>query len=253
MLEAVLDEVGATGALATALELAQLDEPPATREGMFKFVEGPLQEALVGTLHPATVAHVLASVREQLAGVDRSGTRMRSDPEIREPASQPPGAPTMPPPAGPGAQGDYADLVSGAIHSRVTPAWGMLRVDSDVPPGEAVWVIVSNDAGLIRSAQRGAPPGVDVVVASSMAVLAGALSRGVSSASAVILDAADPSISMDRAIACLTSDAMNIRVILWRMPSDRRVRLIEAIPHAGAWLPCEAEVTPAEILHLLLM
>ena len=34
-------------------------------------------------------------------------------------------------------------------------------------------------------------------------------------------------------------------------PGDGRARLIEAIPHAATWLPCEAEVTPAEIMQLL--
>ncbi len=250
MLREVLAEVGAQDALTEALAFAQLSEPPATREGMFKFVGGPLQEALVGTLHPVTVAHVLDAIRERLADADRSGTRMRSDPEITAPESEPPpGAPTMPPP-GSGAHGAYADLVSGAVHSRVTPAWGMERVDSDSDSGVMVWAIVSNDQALVRSATSGAPAFVDVVVASSLAVLKGALVRS-ALGSAVILDAGNPSISMDRAIACLTSDAMGVRVILWRMPAERRALLIEAIPHTRTWLPCEAEVTPAEILQLL--
>ena len=39
---------------------------------------------------------------------------------------------------------------------------------------------------------------------------------------AVVLDAEDPSVKLDRAIAALTTDALDMRVIVWRMPLPRR-------------------------------
>jgi len=244
----VLEEAGAKGALEQALSFAGLSALPPGRELVFKFIEGPLREALVGMIHPATAAHALESMRERIAEVDRSGTRVRSDStEIPQDA----GTPTLPPPADPVAAHEYDDLVSGAVHSRITPTWGMRAVDPSGRPGESVWAVVSTDGELARVLMSGAPAEVDVVVASSMAELRGALERGGGGASAVVIDAADPSMSVDRAIATLTSDAMGAKVILWRMEEERRAKLLEAIPHARRWLPCDREVTPREILQLL--
>ena len=245
VLRAVLQEAGAGGTLARALAFAGLDRLPETRELLFKFVDGPLEEALVGLLHPTTAAHLLATIREQLAGIDRSGTRVRSD------SGESVGAPTMPPPADSVAAHEYSDLVTGAVHSRITPSWGTRVADGTAQIGEKVWVIVSNDPDLARNAMASAPVEVDVVVASSLAVLKGALARAGGTGSAVVVDAREPPISMDRTIAALTADALNVRVILWRMPTEGRARLLEAIPHARTWLPCDDEVTPAEILQLL--
>lgn len=249
MLRAVLEEAGASGTLARALAFAGLERLPETRELMFKFVDGPLVEALVGLVHPTTAAHVVATIRERLADIDRSGTRVRSD--SGEIPRELVGAPTMPPPGDSVAAHEYSDLITGAVHSRITPSWGMRAADPNSPVCEAVWVIISHDADLVRSATLGAPAAVDVVVASSMAVLKGALGRAGHVGSAVVIDAREPSISMDRAIAVLTTDALNVRVILWRMSTERRVRLLDAIPHAHTWLPCDEEVTPVEILQLL--
>ncbi len=253
LLRRVLTEAGASHALFEALRLADLRELPGSREEMFRFLDGPLERALVGILHPASVAHVLATVREKLADIDKSGTRMKSEaeppPEDVESADSL--AATSPPPADAQAAEAYDDLVSGAIHSRVTPAWGLRVVDPTSRPGAVVWVIVSNDPELQRTAATAAPKAVDVVAASSMAVLKGALNRADSNDSAVVLDASNPSIGLDRAIGYLTSDAVEVRVVLWRMATERRLRLIEAIPQAHSWLPCEAEVTPREIIMLL--
>lgn len=252
MLCVTLEDAGATAVLGEALQVAGLDSPPDTREELVRFLDGPLQRALIGTLHPASATHVIETLRERLAAVDQSGTRMKKsadhDPELVLTDSM---AATVPPPANPRAAEAYDDLVSGAIHSRVTPAWGIRTVDPDAEPGTTVWVIISNSLELQHLALQKAPANVDVVSASSMAVLNGALKRSESRASAVVLDAEDPSVKLDRAIAALTADALDMRIIVWRMTADRRARLIEAIPHAATWLPCEAEVTPAEIMQLL--
>lgn len=247
VLRDALKEAGATEALHEALRFADRDEPPQTREEMFRFLHGPLEKALVGILHPATVAHVLATVRERLSGVDRSGTRMRSSDEVVLTESM---AETVPPPTHEGAEHAYDDLITGAVHSRVTPAWGLQVVDADSHE-TTIWAIVSNDTALSAMAKQAAPRSVDVIDATSMAILTGALGRAESSASAVVLDAEDPSIKLDRVFAVLTDNTADVRVILWRMDNTDRERLIEAIPIAQSWLPCEAEVTPAEIMQLL--
>lgn len=251
ILHATLEEAGATEVLGGALQVAGLDEPPETREEMVRFLDGPLQRALIGTLHPASAAHVIETLRERLAAVDQSGTRMkaRDDGEIVLTDSM--AATVPPPPADSHAAEAYDDLVTGAIHTRITPAWGIRTVDPDAEPGTTVWVIVSNHPELPSLAHDKAPAHVDVVIASSIAVLSAALKRSRSKASVVVLDAEDPSVKLDRAIGALTSEGLDIRVVLWRMSRERRRLLIEAIPHASTWLPCEAEVTPREIMQLL--
>lgn len=247
----VLSESNAAEALPEALRAAGRDATPTTREEMFEFLDGPLETALLGIVHPATASHVLATVRERLAGVDRSGTRPRlseMDEATRRALEEMPD--TLPPPEDDSSAFRYDDLVSGAIHQRATPAWGV-RIASPDGVALVVWAIVSEDPELLEVAHRAAPGRVDVVTASSLAVLKGALNRGAESpSSAVVVDAQAPSVALDRTFATLT-EAADVRVILWRMPDDERSRLIEAIPQAHAWLPCEAEVTPTEIMQLL--
>lgn len=250
ILQQVLAESNATEALPEALRASGREEPPSTREEMFAFLDGALEKALLGVVHPATASHVLATVRERLAGVDQSGTRPRShvDDPVGEGLEDMPD--TLPPPDDDSAAFHYDDLVSGAIHQRITPAWGV-RIAA--PDGHAlvVWAVVSEDPELLAVAHRAAPRKVDVVTASSLAVLKGALNRGAESpSSAVVVDAQAPSIKLDRTFATLT-EAADVRVILWRMSNEDRAGLIDEIPQAHAWLPCEAEVTPAEIMQLL--
>ena len=160
-------------------------------------------------------------------------------------------AATVPPPPNSDAAEAYDDLVTGAIHNRVTPAWGIRTVDPDAEPGSTLWVIVSEHPELATLAREHAPAHVDVVHATSIAILSAALRRSQSKASVVVLDAEEPSVKMDRVLGALTADGLDIRVVLWRMTAERRRLLVDAIPHAATWLPCEAEVTPREIMQLL--
>lgn len=249
ILHEALEEAGASAVLGDALHVAGLDEPPGTREEMVRFLDGPLQRALIGTLHPATATHVIETLRERLAAVDQSGTRIRQPDPAEVSASDT--MATLPPPADASAAEAYDDLVTGAVHTRITPAWGVRAVDPDAEPGETIWVIVSNHPELPGLAQEKAPPHVDVVHATSLAIFSAALRRGHSKASVVVLDAEDPSVKLDRVLTTLTSDEPDIRVVLWRMSGERQRLLVEAIPHASTWLPCDAEVTPREILQLI--
>ncbi len=253
IVRATLEEAGVLPVLDEALQVAGLDALPDGREALVRLLDGPLSRALIGTLHPTTAGQIIETLRARLAAA-QSGTRMKTPAELvrdGEIVLTDSMAATVPPPAGPSASEAYDDLVTGAIHTRVTPAWGIRTVDPDAEPGTTLWIIVSSHPELPSLALDKAPPHVDVVHASSIAVLNAALKRSQSKASVVVLDAEEPSVKLDRALAALTTDGLDLRVVLWRMPPDRRRLLLEAIPHAATWLPCEAEVTPREIMQLL--
>lgn len=245
----LLEEVrtaGAADALEQALGATGLDAPPAEVSDLLAFVTGPLDEALVGHVHPATASHLIETVRERVARVDQSHMRVRAGaaPSENEAITQPP------PPDPAASEQSYQDLATGAIHERATPAWG---IRAPVGPGaewEGVWAIVSNERAMVETAQLKAPSSIDVVPASSMAVLKGALSRG-GDRSAVVVDAKAPSIPVDRTIRALTSTDHSARVVLWRMTREERGQLHEREPSTRSWLPCDHEVTPEEILRLL--
>ncbi len=230
-------------ALEQALAAAGLTAPPEREDDFVQFLLGPFDAALVGRVHPATAAHLIASVREQVARVDESHMRVRADAHGEHEAI------TLPPPSSATAlEESYEDLATGAIHTRATPVFG-IRVASNAP-GDRLWAIVSHEPSLVRAAQEAAPSDVDVVVASSMAVLKGALGRAAASG-AILLDAEAPSIRLERAIEVLIEAGAEARVVLWRMDRAARERLHDRAPATRRWLPCDHEVTPAEIVRLL--
>jgi hypothetical protein len=239
-------EAGADGALTEALAAAGLDEVPEDPHALAVFLDHHLMDALVGHLHPATAGQLVVAIRDEVLVEQKSGSRPRPSPRDSEEMA------TVPPPASGEAQQAYEDLATGAVHTRATPAWGLRAVPEDgEAPGEALWIVSSDEPGLLETARRAAPSGTDVIVASSMAVLKSALARAAHPASAVVLDAAQPSVPLDRAVAALTEEPGGPRVVLWRMSTAERQRLADALPHTRAWLPCDAEVTPAEIVQLL--
>ncbi|MBX3270685.1 MAG: hypothetical protein KF729_10505 [Sandaracinaceae bacterium] len=252
---AAIDAAGANDVLTEALEVAGLSALPESYAGLLAFVEGPLRRALAGTRGPEVASSIVEPLRERIfVAAQRSGARLGTPAELvrpGEPLLTDSMSATLPPPAEADAAEAYDDLVTGAVHTRVTPAWGIRVVDPDAEPGTTLWIIVSNDSTLVSEALRTAPSHVDVVHASSVAVLNGALKRSASKASVVVLDAHDPSVKLDRVVASLTTDALGLRVVLWRMSRERRELLIGAVPHAATWLPCAAEVTPKEIMQLL--
>ena len=247
---AVLDDAGAIDALGAALTAADLRAVPERPEELASFLEGPLSEALVGCVHPTTAALLVEDLLHRLIEADRSGTRARpSDPPPAEIAPEH-AAPTLPPPPNDEAQGAYEDLASGAVHDRATPAWGIRRNGAASAEG-AVWILVSNDHALLDHAKVAAPPGVDVIAASSMAVLEAALNRVDGPGCSIVVDTADPSVALDRALHALTEHSGSARILLWRMEPSERARLAEAVPYVQTWLPCGAEVTAAELVQLL--
>lgn len=245
-LRLLLEDAGAADALVEALGNAGIDRVPEATADFVAFLEGPLLDALIGRLHPATAGELVGRIREEVADQMGSGRRIRPGRDGQEDLL----VPTVPPPADDQAQRAYEDLATGAIHDRATPAWGMRRVTDDSVPGEALWILVTTDGALVEEAQRAAPGGTEVIVASSMAVLKGALSRADHPAGAVVVDAERPSMPLDRSLAALMETGPT-RVLLWRMSRAERERLSEAMPHVRSWLPCDAEVTPAEIVQLL--
>lgn len=236
-----LTEARAFDALGEALRVAGISQPPGAPAEMLGFMEGPLRSVLDEIREGEEVEQLIGRIRDDLAGL----TRMHSD--------LPPQhmAPTVPPPAIAPGGGAYSDLVSGAVHDRVTPTWGLRRVEPGAAPATMVWAIVSNHGPLVQGAMVGAPAGVDVVPASSLAILAGAIARAPEGRLTVVIDALEPSVPVDRVIDRLGPEVVGLRVIVWRMTRDARARLLEAAPHAHGWLPCTDEVTPPEIVQLL--
>lgn len=232
-LRRVLEEAGTSEALQEALEGAGLSALPEQLQALHAFVRGPLGHALVGRVHPNTAGEIVDAL---LA-------------ELPPPQTQPITA--RPPADDAAAQREYEDLISGAIHTRATPAWGLRRGGTDPTAEDALWIIVTRDRSMIEMAMAAAPAGTEVIGVTSMAVLKGALGRGEPPSSAVVLDAQEPSIPLDRTLAVLTENGGGVRVVLWRMPLAERQRLQEAMPHTQSWLPCGDEVTPAEIVQLL--
>lgn len=235
----LVDDAGAGGTVAEALEAAGRDAVPEDPAALGAFLDDHLMPALVGRLHPATAGRLVEAIREALLGSGESGARRRPSTETA----------TVPPPAEGEAHQAYEDLATGAVHERVTPVWGIPRPGEGGAGGERIWVLISEDPALVAAARRAAPAGVELLVASSMAVLKGALRRAEHPASAVVLDAGAPSIPLERSLDALLE--ASTKVVLWRMPEPDRARLLDASPEAHGWLPCDAEVTPAEIGQLL--
>ncbi len=228
-----LDAAGAGEALEEALSVAGATSLPRQPDALATFLDGPLLDALVGRVHPATARAIVDELKERARRTDGA-------------SSSPEPAATVPPPP-PGGSDPYEALATGAVHTRATPAWGLRRNDAGAPP---VWLLVTSDAALIDHAKRSAPKDTDVVEVSSMAVLKGGLARS-PGASCVVIDAQSPSIAVDRAIAALVDDGSSARVLLWRMDDGARAQLLASVPAARTWLSCEAEVTAPEIVQLL--
>ncbi|MEC7520822.1 MAG: hypothetical protein VYE22_13195 [Myxococcota bacterium] len=228
----VLEQTGTLGALAEALEGAGLSALPEQPDSLAAFVRGPLGHALVGRVHPSTADEIVDAILEEIPG--------RTQPIT-----------ARPPADDASARQAYEDLISGAIHTRATPAWGLRKGGTDPGAQEALWILVTVDRTMVEMAMAAAPQGTEVIAVTSMAVLKGALSRGEQPASAVVLDARSPSIPVDRTVAVLAEGTSGVRVVVWRMPLAERQRLNEAVPHTQTWLPCGDEVSPAEIVQLL--
>lgn len=238
----MVGEAGAHLALSEALIAAGLDRVPEQPLALAQFLDQHLMEALVGHLHPTTAGQLIVSIRNEVL-VPLVGQRPRS--------RGPEDTATVPPPANDGMHQAYEDLATGAIHTRATPAWGLRQALESASQEEALWIVVSNDGPLVEMARGSAPIGTEVLVPASTALFTNALTRAQHPGSAVILDAEHPSVPLDRSFAVLTETAGHLRVVLWRMPSAERQRMVDAMPHTRNWLPCDAEVTPAEIVQLL--
>lgn len=232
----VLARAGVEDALAEALTRAQQDALPL--DTLATFFEEHLFDALVGRVHPVTARGLVDELLEATASRPMSGTHPRQ-PDAA--------APTLPPPSVEGASDAYDDLATGAVHTRPTPTWG-LRPVHDETLSPVTWLLISKDPALLALAKHGAPAGTDVVTVSTTATLEDALAER-SASIAVVLDARAPSIDLDGAIDLLAPCSW--RILVWRMERDARRRLLERVPSAQAWLPCDAEVTPAELLQLL--
>ncbi len=235
-----LEEAGLSDALEQALAEAGLSAVPDDAVERARFLETTLLDAMVGRVHPTTARSIVDGIVDGIAAAIETTRRSERPPEQ---------AATVPPPPLAGAADTYLDLATGAVHTRPTPTWGLRRDGEAIVP--AVWLLVSSDEALIELAERAAPVGTEVLHVSSMAVLKGALARSDGPASCVVLDAAAPSISFDRAVAAVTEEASAARVLLWRMPEEARANLVRAVPVARTWVAFEAEVTPSEIVQLL--
>ncbi|HEY8432608.1 MAG TPA: hypothetical protein VIL20_29760 [Sandaracinaceae bacterium] len=229
-----LEEVRALEALDEALAARGLTRLPSDPGSLARFFDGPLLQSLIGRVHPVTAQAVVDELRERLAR------------EVEKAAGPSGQAATVPPPAL-AADESYDDLASGVIHTRATPAWGLRRGDVEAPASTS-WLIVSTDAGLVELARRSAPAGTRVVDVATVAALEAALARAEGS-SCVVLDAAAPSVPLDRAIAALTDGVS--RVLLWRLDGEARERLMGGVPNARRWLALDGEVTAAEVVQLL--
>ncbi len=241
----VLERAGAGEALDEALASAGLDGLPDAREGLVAFLEGPLLDSLVGRVHPVTARGIV----EELVG--RAGYRSESGLRVRpeEPRAEL-GIATVPPPPMESASDTYDALATGEVHTRATPAWGLRRTgDGDIVL-PTVWLLVTSDAQLVELARRGAPADTEVLAIVSMDALESALERSDGVTMCVVLDAEVPSIPIDRAITTVALHAA-ARVLVWRMDDSERRRWIDSVPAVRTWLPCEAEVTPTEIVQLL--
>lgn len=222
-----------------ALSAAGLREPPEALDELLTFLRGPVFAALSRTAHApraqALIDDAVYDVEAHYVLLLEAGP----DEVITRP----------PPPADPAAHESYEDLATGAVHTRATPAWGTRAARGPDAP-DTVWLIVSQDGELLRTAQKNAPPSVDVVHASSVAVLNGAVGRSKGNG-AVILDAGHPSLPLERVAAALAAAPTSTRVVVWRMSLADREALAERDERTRAWLPCDAEVTPQEIVQLL--
>lgn len=228
-LKEALSRAGLAEALPIALATAGLSAVPSEPDEFGRFVLEHVQEALFGHIHPATARELVEDLVERVVHAEAVGDE----------------TPTVPPPPSAVASDAYGDLASGAIHTPETPVWGIQRPSFG---DDEIWVLVSADEGLIARATADAPAGTEVMCPRDEDALRDALTS--TREAVVVLDAAAPSLALERVIAALTSDPAT-RVLLWRMPDDERARLADAAPHTRTWLACEAEVTPAEILQLL--
>lgn len=242
--EEVLARAGAGGALGEALVTAGRRELPELRDALVAFFEGPLLDALVGRVHPVTARGLVEELVGWASWRSKSGMRVRPEPRVEM------GVATVPPPAMESPADTYDALASGEVHTRATPAWGLRRTGDGEIVLPTLWLLVTNERPLVELARRGAPEDTEVLAPASMDALESALERSDGVTMCVVLDAGAPSLPIDRAIATIALHAA-ARVLLWRMDDRERRRWIESVPPVRTWLPCEAEVTPAEIVQLL--
>jgi len=241
----VLDRTGAGEALAEALASAGLGTLPESRDALVAFFESALLDALVGRVHPVTARGLVEELVARTSWRSESGMRVRPE-ELRSEV----GVATVPPPPMESASDTYDALATGEVHTRATPAWGLRRTGDGEIVLPTVWLLVTSHPPLIDLARRGAPVDTEVIEIVSLAALESALERSNGVTMCVVLDAGAPSLPIDRAIATVALHAA-ARVLLWRMGDGERRRWIDAVPAVRTWLPCEAEVTPTEIVQLL--
>lgn len=237
----VLDRAGAGEALREALASAQLAALPGALDALVEFLEGPLLDALVGRVHPVTARRLVDEILERAPRRPASGMRVRAEPVT---------APTVPPPAMEGASEAYDALATGEVHTRATPTWGLRRTGDGEIVLPTVWLIVSTEAALLELARRDAPADTKVIAISSLAALESALARSDGASLCVVLDAGAPSVPLGGAVSAIGLHPAS-RVLVWRVDDPQRRRWLDAVPTSRTWLPCEAEVTPAEIVQLL--
>lgn len=228
-----LEQAGALGAFAPALEAAGLDALPDDPFELHEFLSTSMLEALVGIVHPTTAGGI---VEELLARAERIvGGRRHSEPTL------------PPPPSVDRAGEDYASLATGVVHTRPTPVWGLRRSgEGQAPP--ALWLIVSSDPALLELARAHAPESTDVVAITSAAMLERHLTEGEPQ---LVLDGASTELRIQEIVAPLASSGERARVLMWRMDGAARSALLGTFPAARTWLALEAEVTAAEVVQLL--
>lgn len=236
IIEDALARAGAVEALGEALASAGLSALPTELDALVGFLEGELLDALVGRVHPVTARRIVDEILERAH--HHSGVRAR--PEVG------PDTPTVPPP--PMAGGAYDALASGEVHTRTTPTWGLRPAAESALP--AMWLIVSHDEELLALARDGAPADTELVEVASIDTLEGALARSDGAPVFAVIDAGALPVPIDRVVTCLALHPAP-RVLVWRMDEAERRRWITSVPVSRTWLPCEAEVTPAEIVQLL--
>lgn len=262
-LRAALEQAGALPALALALENRGLDAIPSDPTERHSFLTEELLDALMGTIHPASaealVESLLAAEHDSDEGappdpeVEGSETRPEdrlsldlddlAEPPVRAEVSEDSGNEiiTVPPSASEELEGAYDDLVSGAIHLRETPAWGLLRPEL----AGGTWLIVSVDETLVDMARASAPELTEVLVITSEAELAEGLARP--GDHTLVLDGSRPSLSVREVMEHLDSAELS-RGFAWRVDADEWARWERVAPDTLHWTTLDAELGVADVV-----
>ncbi|MFK7986736.1 MAG: hypothetical protein AB8I08_11985 [Sandaracinaceae bacterium] len=229
-LVAALEEAGAPDALALALQKRGLATVPDTPSERHAFLTEELLDALMGTIHPASAETLVESLLALASRVEDEEATSGENEVI-----------TVPPSASEELEGAYDDLVSGAVHLRKTPPWGLRRPDL---AGD-MWLLVSTDETLLDMARAAAPELTVVRLIGSEDELATALaSEGVHT---LVLDGDSPSVPIREVMEHLDSAEL-ARGFVWRMNPEDWARWTRIAAFAAGWTPLAAELSVAEVV-----